>query len=99
VLSGVVMPWAEVVLLSSDAYTFIESGPIVRTREGTAELRFRLGTRARVPLGNGLELDPEIAVEDVERAAFVPDARRFNAVFRAMLVWRPAASFQIVGVR
>jgi hypothetical protein len=45
-----------------------------------------------VPIGHGLELDPEVALEDVERASFVPGARRINAVFRAVLVWRPSAN-------
>ncbi|HEY0477134.1 MAG TPA: capsule assembly Wzi family protein [Kofleriaceae bacterium] len=85
---GVVMPWAEVARLSSDTYRFGD-GPIVRTGEGTAELRFRIGARARVPVGHGLEIDPEIALEDVERASFVPGARSIGAVFRAVLVWRP----------
>jgi hypothetical protein len=88
---GVVMPWAEVAELASDTYTFVEHGPIVRTGDGPAELRFRLGARARMPVGGGLELDPEAALEDVERAAFVPGVRRINAVLRAVLVWRPRA--------
>ena len=87
---GVVMPWTEVAGLSSDTYTFTPAGRIVRTSDGPTELRFRIGARARVPVGHGLELDPEAAIEDVERAAFVPGARRVNAVFRATLVWRPS---------
>jgi hypothetical protein len=88
---GVMMPWAEVAELASDTYTFIDHGPIVRTGGGPAELRFRLGARARIALGDRLELDPEAAVEDVERAAYVSGARRINAVVRAVVVWRPSA--------
>jgi hypothetical protein len=88
---GVVMPWLEIAGLSSDSYTFVDHGPIVPTGEGPTELRFRIGARARVPLGHDLELDPEAALEDVERFSFVPGARRGNAVFRATLVWRPSA--------
>jgi len=89
---GVVMPWTEIAQLASDTYTFVDHGPIVRTSDGTTELRVRIGARARVPVGHGLELDPEAALEDVERAAFVPGARRTSAVFRAVLVWRPSAN-------
>jgi hypothetical protein len=89
---GVVMPWIEIAQLASDTYTFVESGPIVKTSDGTTELRVRIGARARVPIGHGLELDPEVALEDVERASFVPGARHINAVFRAVLVWRPSAN-------
>jgi hypothetical protein len=87
---GVVMPWAEVAELASDTYTFFDHGPIVRTGDGPAELRFRLGARARIALGDGLELDPEVALEDVERAAYVSGARRINGVVRAVVVWRPS---------
>jgi hypothetical protein len=90
---GIMMPWAEVAELASDPYTFVDHGPIVRTGDGPIELRFRLGARARVAAGDHLELDPEAAVEDVERAAFVFGARRINAVLRAVLVWRPRAGF------
>jgi hypothetical protein len=96
---GVVMPWAEVAELASDTYMFTEQGPIVRTSKATTELHFRIGARARVPIGHSLELDPEAALEDVERASFVPGARRASAVFRAVLVWRPSASSATLGVR
>jgi hypothetical protein len=86
---GVVMPWTEVARLATDRYTFVESGPILRISGGATELRFRIGARARIRLGHGLELDPEAALEDVERASFVPGARHINAMFRAALVWRP----------
>jgi len=88
---GVVLPWAEVARLASDTYTFVDHGPIVPTGDGPAELRFRIGARARVPVGHDLELDPEAALEDVERAAFVPGERRTNVIFRAVVVWRPPA--------
>jgi hypothetical protein len=88
-VAGNVMPWAEAARLASDTYMFVVSGPIRKTGDGPAELRFRVGVRARVPLGHGLELDPEVAVEHVERASFVPGARHNNAVVRASLVWRP----------
>lgn len=86
----VVMPCAEAARLASDTYTF-EAQRIVKTADGPAELRFRVGVRARVPLGHDLELDPEVALEHVERASFVPGARHDNAVLRASLVWRPGA--------
>jgi hypothetical protein len=63
----------------------------VRTGAGETELHLRLGVRLRLSLGEHLELDPEAMLEDVEREAFVPGARRINAVLRAALVWRPAA--------
>lgn len=88
---GVVLPWAEVARLASDTYTFVDHGPILPAGDGPAELRFRIGGRAHVPLGRGLELDPEAALEDVERASFVAGERRINAVLRAALVWRPPA--------
>jgi hypothetical protein len=89
VRGNVVLPWAEAARLESDTYTFVVSGPIRQTGDGPAELRVRLGVRARVPLGHGLELDPEIAFEHVERSAFMPGARDNNALLRASLVWRP----------
>jgi len=94
---SVVMPWVEVAELDSDTYTFVESGPILRASNGPTELRFRTGVRARVPIRAGLELAPEVAFEDVERAAFVPGARRINAVFRAVLVWRPSGNSATFG--
>jgi hypothetical protein len=87
---GVVMPWIEVARFASDTYEFLDPGPVVRSGRGPAELRFRIGARARVPIGHGLELAPEAALEDVERASFVPGARHINAMFRAVLVWRPS---------
>jgi hypothetical protein len=86
---GVVMPWVEAARLASDTYAFGD-GPIGRTGGGTAELRVRIGARARVPLPHGLEIDPEAALEDVERASFVRSARVTGAVLRAVLVWRPS---------
>jgi hypothetical protein len=85
----VVQPWVEAARLASDTYAFVVSGPIRKTADGPAELRFRLGVRARVPLGHSLELDAEVAFEHVERASFVPGARREGALLRAALVWRP----------
>lgn len=92
VLGSAVMPWGEVARLASDSYAFPDPGPVTKTGDGTAELRFRIGARARVQLADGLEIDPEIAFEDVERASFVPGVRNTNALLRALLVWRPAAS-------
>jgi hypothetical protein len=91
VRGSVVVPWAEVARLASDTYAFPDPGPVTRTGGGTAELRFRMGARARLPLPGGLELAPEAALEHVERASFVPGARHTNALFRAVLVWRPGA--------
>jgi hypothetical protein len=87
---GVAMPWIEVARFASDTYEFLNPGPVVRTARGPAELRFRIGARARVPIGRDLELAPEAALEDVERASFVPGARHINAMLRAVLVWRPS---------
>ncbi len=89
---GLVMPWIEVVRLASDTYTFVVDGPIQRTGDGTTERRFRIGVQARVPLAPGLELGPDLALEAVERAAFVPGARELNAMLRVELVWRPSVS-------
>jgi hypothetical protein len=58
-----------------------------------------IGARARVPVGHDLELDPEAALEDVERWSFVLGARRINAVFRAVLVWRPSPGAATFGGR
>lgn len=87
---GVVRPWVEVARLGSDTFSF-GPGTIVRTGSGETELHLRLGVRLRVSLGEHLEVEPEAMLEDVEREAFVPGARRINAVLRAALVWRPAA--------
>lgn len=54
------------------------------------KLRVRLGVRARIAVTDHLEIDPEAAIEDVEREAFVPGARRINTLLRAALVWRPS---------
>lgn len=83
-----VQPWIELARLRSDAFAF-GNGPIVRTGSGTTELHFRFGVRGRLTITDQLELDPEAAIEDVERAAFVAGARRINTVLRAALVWRP----------
>jgi len=91
VRQGVVTPWAEVAQLGSDTYMLIDHGRILRTSDRTAELRFRIGARARVPIGRGLELEPEAALEAVDRAGFVPGARRTGALLRAVLVWRPGS--------
>lgn len=92
VRGSVVVPWAQVARLASDTFEFPDPGPVTKTGDGTAELRFRIGARARFPLPGGLELAPEAALEHVERASFAPGARNTNALFRAVLVWRPAAS-------
>jgi hypothetical protein len=84
----VIVPWAEAARLDSDTFAF-GNGPIVRTSAGGSEFRFRLGVRVRVPIDAHVELDPEATIEDVEREAFVPGARRINTVLRAALVWRP----------
>jgi hypothetical protein len=96
---GAVMPWTEVAQLASDTYSFPEDGPIRKAGGGATELRVRIGARARLAVGAGLELAPEIALEDVERAAFVPGARRLNAVLHASLVWRPAWGSATSGAR
>jgi hypothetical protein len=88
VMRDVITPWIEVARLGSDTFAF-GNGPIVRTGTGETELHFRAGVRARVPINDQLELDPEAAIEDVERFAFVPGAQRTNALLRATLVWRP----------
>lgn len=88
---GVVTPWIELAQLSSDTYEFVEFGPIVKRSDGPSELRLRIGARARLPLTGEIELDPEAAFEQVERGSFVAGARHRNAVFRAVLVWRPSA--------
>jgi hypothetical protein len=92
VRGALVMPWAELARLASDTYRFAENGPIEKTGSGPAEWRIRIGARARIPFGRGLELGPEAALEDVERASFVPGSRHINAIIRATLVWRPAAA-------
>lgn len=86
--TAVVVPWAEFAVLGSDTYRF-EDEAIVVTGRRPAELRLRLGAAIRLALGHGLALAPEAAVEDVERTAFVPGARRVNALARAVLEWRP----------
>ena len=86
--TNLVVPWIEVARLGSDTFSFGD-GPIVRTSAGETELHFRAGVRVRVPINHELEVDPEAAIEDVERFAFVPGAQRTNALVRATLVWRP----------
>lgn len=84
---GILTPWIELAALASDTYLF-EDEAIVKTSDRPAELRLRIGAAARLPLARGLELDPDVAVEDIERWTFVPGARRINALARAVLVWR-----------
>jgi hypothetical protein len=86
---GVVMPWTEIARLGSDTYRFGD-GPVEQTGSGETELRIRIGVRARIAITDHLEIDPEAAIEDVEREAFVPGARRINTLVRAALVWRPS---------
>lgn len=86
---GDLLPWLEAARLDSDSYSF-DDGPVARTAAGPSELRVRVGVGALIPLRRGLALAPELAVEDVERAAYVPGARRVNALARAALIWRPA---------
>lgn len=98
VVPGIVItPWVQVARLATDTYAFGD-GPIVRTGSGPAELRVRIGVGVRLPVSRCVELDGEIAVEDVERAAFVPGVRRDNVVLRALLVWRPSATLTSSGV-
>lgn len=87
------MPWAELARLGTDTFSYGD-GPVARTASGPTELRARLGIRARIPLTDQLELEPEAIFEDVERPAFVPGTRAANVVLRATLVWRPAAEGQ-----
>jgi hypothetical protein len=86
-----VMPWAELAEHATDTYDFPVPGPIAPLGRGPHERRLRIGARAHIALGPSLALDPEAAVEAVEDAAFVDGARRTGAMFRAALVWRPAA--------
>ena len=84
------MLFRSIAALGSDRFAF-GSGPVEPTSTGPTELRFRAGARARISITDHLDLAPEIAVEDVEREAFVPGARRINTLLRAQLVWRAFA--------
>lgn len=89
--ANILLPWAEVAKLSSDTYSYGDGdvGPVEKIGAGVSELRFRIGARAHIALTDHLELTPEAALELVEREAFLPGARRTNAMLRAALVWRP----------
>ncbi len=93
----VVAPWVQVAQFATDTYAFGD-GPIVRAGSGRTELRFRIGAGVRLPVSRCVELDGEIAIEDVERAAFAPGVRQDNVVLRALLVWRPSATLTASGV-
>lgn len=87
----VVAPWAEIARLGSDGF-FFGDGPVKRTSSGASEVRLRLGACGHVAISEQLTLEPEAAVEAVRDAAFVVGARRYNALVRATLVWRPAST-------
>jgi hypothetical protein len=88
---GGVSPWAELASLSSDRYLFADHGPIAPIDRGVAEIRARIGVRARVAIGRGIAIDPEAAIEHVERAGFTQGARRTGAMFRTVVAWRPGS--------
>jgi len=81
-------PWFERASLASDVYTFVDKGPITRTEVGLKEFRTRIGSRARIPLGHGLSLEPDAALERVTNFGFQRGTERWNGFVRLDLVWR-----------
>jgi hypothetical protein len=82
-------PWLEVARADSDGYAFTHLGPIERTVNGPAESRYRLGSRARVPLTHGVAVEAEGLVEHVVGFGFEPGVSRTNARLAVALLWQP----------
>ena len=86
---GTVLPWLEVARLASDTYMFDDHGPIIRTSEGVSEVRYRAGTRVRLPIGRGVRAEVEARFEHVAREAFELGAHRDNVGATASVIWQP----------
>ena len=86
---GTALPWLELARLASDTYTFVDHGPILRTGTGVSEVRYRAGTRVRLPLERGLRAEVEARFEHVAREAFEPGAHRDNVGATASVIWQP----------
>jgi hypothetical protein len=95
---GTVLPWAEVARLSSDTYLFVVRGGISRASDGVDELRYRAGSRIRVPIGPGLRVEGEGWTEHVRRAGFEPGQERQNLGAAAQIVWQPGGALGRVPV-
>jgi hypothetical protein len=93
-----VLPWAEVARLSSDTYLFVVRGGISRASDGVDELRYRAGSRIRVPIGPGLRVEGEGWTEHVRRAGFEPGQERQNLGAAAQIVWQPGGALGRVPV-
>lgn len=87
--NATVMPWLELARLASDRYVFVPHGPITLDRAGTAELRYRIGARERVPLAPELAVTGEASYEHVSHYAFDPAASRDQLGLRIAVVWQP----------
>lgn len=84
-------PWLEFARLSSDTYEIIPYGPINRTLVGEDEVRYRIGSRVRVPIRSNLWLEAEAVFEHIDDFAFQSGVGRNNGDVTASVVWYPDA--------
>lgn len=84
-----ISPWLELARISSDTYQLVEHGPIFRTSSGIAELRYRIGARARVAPSPSLRLECRALFEHVDSFAFVAGAARDNLGIEMTMTWFP----------
>ncbi len=88
---GSIAPWLEIARLSSDTYTFADSGNILHTSDGVAERRYRAGVQLQLPLRRELRLELDAVYEHVSAFAFDPTAHRDNVGATIAIVWTPRA--------
>lgn len=83
-----ITPWAELARLASDTYTYDFHQPIVRTSDGLAEFRIRVGVRGSRALSSHLRLDARALTETIFNIGFV-HADRHGVGIELVLVWHP----------
>lgn len=83
-----IAPWAEFARLASDTYTYDFHQPIVRTSDGLAEFRMRVGLRGTRALTAHLRGEAGAITETIFNFAF-QHTERHSVGFDLVLAWHP----------
>lgn len=81
-------PWVELVRLASDTYTYDFHQPIVRTNDGLAEFRVRVGLRGTHAISAHLRLEAGALTETIFHVGFT-HAERHSVGADLVLAWQP----------
>jgi hypothetical protein len=83
-----ITPWVEFVHLASDKYTYDFHQPIVRTNDGLAEVRVRIGLRGTRAISAHLRLEAGALTETIFHVGFT-HAERHSVGADLVLAWHP----------